>query len=121
MDIVIVLICHLTPSFVFISCYTCTDLEKVIQSVVASLGEAEKVVQSAIATVASKEGLTDAAKAELTDKLEDKAQDIEEKIKGVYVNCLCSLVWIRNLISLLLLTPYLSTYTDMYPQTKNSC
>ena len=60
-----------------------SDLEKVVQSVVASLKEAEEVVQSAIATVASKEGLTDAAKAALTDKLEAKAQDIEEKIKGV--------------------------------------
>ena len=53
-----------------------------MESVVASLEEAEEVVQSAIATIASKEGLTDNAKAELTAKLESKAQNIEESIKG---------------------------------------
>ena len=53
-----------------------------VENVVSSLQEAEEVVQSAIATVASKEGLTDSVKAELTDKLEAKAKNIEESIKG---------------------------------------
>ena len=58
-----------------------TDLEKVVQSVVSSLEEAEEVVQSAIAAVAEGEGLTDSAKAELTEKLAKKAENIEESIK----------------------------------------
>ena len=47
----------------------------------SSLEEAEEVVQSAIAAVAEGEGLTDSAKAELTEKLEKKAENIEESIK----------------------------------------
>ena len=58
------------------------DLEKVVQSVVSSLEEADEVVQSAIATVKSKEGLTDSDKMDLTEKLEAKAQSIEESIKS---------------------------------------
>ena len=58
------------------------DLEKAVQSVVSSLEEADEVVQSAIATVKSKEGLTDSDKMDLTEKLEAKAQSIEESIKS---------------------------------------
>mmetsp|Transcript_20155 Transcript_20155/g.43781 ORF Transcript_20155/g.43781 Transcript_20155/m.43781 type:complete len:715 (+) Transcript_20155:116-2260(+) len=58
------------------------DLEKVMENVVSSLKEAEEAVLSAISTVASKEGLTDSAKAELIEKLEAKAQNIEESIKA---------------------------------------
>eukprot|EP00584_Thalassiosira_punctigera_P003794 CAMPEP_0172538826 /NCGR_PEP_ID=MMETSP1067-20121228/10138_1 /TAXON_ID=265564 ORGANISM="Thalassiosira punctigera, Strain Tpunct2005C2" /NCGR_SAMPLE_ID=MMETSP1067 /ASSEMBLY_ACC=CAM_ASM_000444 /LENGTH=742 /DNA_ID=CAMNT_0013324401 /DNA_START=25 /DNA_END=2253 /DNA_ORIENTATION=- len=57
------------------------ELEKVVESVVASLQEAEEAVQSAIAAVTSKEGLTDAVKADLTAKLEAKAQNIEESVR----------------------------------------
>ena len=49
---------------------------------VSSLEEADEVVQSAIATVKSKEGLTDSDKMDLTEKLEAKAQSIEESIKS---------------------------------------
>ena len=50
---------------------------------VSSLEEADEVVKSAIlATVASKEGLTDSDKMDLTEKLEAKAQNIEESIKS---------------------------------------
>lgn len=49
---------------------------------VSSLKEAEEAVESAIAAVASKEGLTAAAKAELTERLEGKARNIEESISG---------------------------------------
>lgn len=48
---------------------------------VSSLEEADEVVKSAI-TVASKEGLTDSDKMDLTEKLEAKAQSIEESIKS---------------------------------------
>ena len=58
------------------------DLEKAVQSVVSSLEEADEVVKAAIATVASKEGLTDSDKMDLTEKLEAKAQNIEESIKS---------------------------------------
>jgi len=57
-------------------------LEKAVQSVVSSLEEADEVVKSAISTVASKEGLTDSDKMDLTEKLEAKAQSIEESIKS---------------------------------------
>ena len=49
---------------------------------VSSLEEADEVVKSAIFTVASKEGLTDSDKMDLTEKLEAKAQSIEESIKS---------------------------------------
>mmetsp|Transcript_6778 Transcript_6778/g.11861 ORF Transcript_6778/g.11861 Transcript_6778/m.11861 type:complete len:706 (+) Transcript_6778:147-2264(+) len=57
------------------------DMEKVVENVVSSLREAEEAVQAAIAAIASKDGLTDAAKSELTEKLESKALNIEESIK----------------------------------------
>ena len=57
------------------------DLEKAVQSVVSSLEEADEVVKSAMA-IASKEGLTDSDKMDLTEKLEAKAQSIEESIKS---------------------------------------
>lgn len=58
------------------------DLEKAVQSVVSSLEEADEVVKAAIATVVSKEGLTDSDKMDLTEKLEAKAQNIEESIRS---------------------------------------
>lgn len=48
---------------------------------VSSLEEADEVVKSAMA-IASKEGLTDSDKMDLTEKLEAKAQSIEESIKS---------------------------------------
>ena len=70
----------------------CIDLEKVVENVVSSLKEAEEAVKSAIAAVASKEGLTDSAKAELTYKLEEKAKNIEESIKG-RTSHMCELIY----------------------------
>ena len=47
---------------------------------VSSLEEADEVVKSAKQSV--KEGLTDSDKMDLTEKLEAKAQSIEESIKS---------------------------------------
>ena len=60
-----------------------SDLARVVDDVVSSLREADEVVQSAMAAVAtSRGGLTDSVRVDLTDRLEARARDIEESIKG---------------------------------------
>jgi hypothetical protein len=63
-----------------------SDLAKAVDNVVSTLKQADEVVKSAMAVVASSGGgLTDTARGDLTEKLEAKAWEIEESIKGKFV------------------------------------